>query len=346
MNATAHAIAPVAEDDIGAWLKILSKYRQPRFGRSTFELLVTVLPFAAFSAAAYVSVSLGYPIGLILVLPAAAFLLRLFMIQHDCGHGSFFARRRLDNWTGRVLGVLTLTPYDYWRRAHAAHHASAGNLDERGVGDITTLTIDEYQALPWSRRLGYRLYRHPLVMFGIGPAWLFLFKQRLPFGMMKSGSLPWISTMATNLAVAVLAALMIWAVGLVPFLLVHLPIVLIAGAAGVWLFYVQHQFEETHWSKTEEWQFPEAALHGASHYDLPLALRWLTGNIGIHHVHHLSSRIPYYRLPEVLRDHPELAGIGRITLWQSIQCVKLVLWDEKSKRLLSFRDAAKARKKP
>ena len=345
MNATAHAIAPVAEDDIGAWLKILSKYRQPRFGRSTFELLVTVLPFAAFSAAAYVSVFLGYyPIGLILVLPAAAFLLRLFMIQHDCGHGSFFARRRLDNWTGRVLGVLTLTPYDYWRRAHAAHHASAGNLDERGIGDITTLTIDEYQALPWSRRLAYRLYRHPLVMFGIGPAWLFLFKQRLPFGMMKSGSLPWISTMATNLAVAILAALMIWAIGIVPFLLVHLPIVLIAGAAGVWLFYVQHQFEETHWSKTEEWQFPEAALHGASHYDLPLALRWLTGNIGIHHVHHLSSRIPYYRLPEVLRDHPELAGIGRITLWQSIQCVKLVLWDEKSKRLLSFRDAAKARK--
>ena len=241
-----------------------------------------------------------------------------------------------------MLGVLTLTPYDYWRRAHAAHHASAGNLDERGIGDITTLTIDEYQALPWSRRLAYRLYRHPLVMFGIGPAWLFLFKQRLPFGMMKSGSLPWISTMATNLAVAILAALMIWAIGIVPFLLVHLPIVLIAGAAGVWLFYVQHQFEETHWSKTEEWQFPEAALHGASHYDLPLALRWLTGNIGIHHVHHLSSRIPYYRLPEVLRDHPELAGIGRITLWQSIQCVKLVLWDEKSQRLLSFRDAAKA----
>ncbi len=342
MNARAYAIAPVAEDDVGAWLKILAKYRQPRFGRSTFELLVTALPFAAFWAGAYISVFLGFPLGLILVLPAAAFLLRLFMIQHDCGHGSFFARRRLDNWTGRVLGVLTLTPYDYWRRAHATHHASAGNLDERGVGDITTLTVSEYQALPWSRRLAYRLYRHPLVMFGIGPAWLFLFKQRLPFGMMRSGALPWVSTMATNLAIAILAALMIWAIGLVPFLLVHLPIVLIAGAAGVWLFYVQHQFEETHWSKTEDWQFPESALHGASHYDLPLALRWLTGNIGIHHVHHLSSRIPYYRLPEVLRDHPELAGIGRITLWQSIQCVKLVLWDEKSRKLLSFRDAAKA----
>ncbi|WP_105384961.1 fatty acid desaturase [Neorhizobium alkalisoli] len=341
MNVHAYATANVADDNVGAWLKILSKYRQPRFGRSVFELIVTLLPFAAFWAGAYISVVLGFPIGLILVLPAAAFLLRLFMIQHDCGHGSFFARRRLDNWTGRALGVLTLTPYDYWRRAHAAHHASAGNLDERGVGDITTLTVAEYHALPWPRRLAYRLYRHPLVMFGIGPAWVFLFKQRLPFGMMNSGALPWVSTMATNLAVAILTALMIWAVGLVPFLLIHLPVVLLAGAAGVWLFYVQHQFEETHWSKGDEWQFPKAALHGASHYDLPLVLRWITGNIGVHHVHHLSSRIPYYRLPEVLNDHPELAGIGRIGLWQSIQCVRLVLWDEKSGKLVSFRDAAK-----
>ncbi|KKX26185.1 fatty acid desaturase [Rhizobium sp. LC145] len=338
----AHVIETAPKDAAGAWLKTLSKYRQPRFGRSIFELFVTVLPFVAFWAGAYISVFQGFWPGLILVLPAAAFLLRLFMIQHDCGHGSFFARRRLDNWTGRILGVLTLTPYDYWRRAHAAHHATAGNLDERGVGDITTLTVAEYHALPLLRRLAYRLYRHPLVMFGIGPAWLFLFKQRLPFGMMKSGALPWVSTMATNLALAVLTAVMIWAVGLVPFLLIHLPVVLLAGAAGVWLFYVQHQFEETHWSKTEDWHFPEAALHGASHYDLPLVLRWITGNIGVHHVHHLSSRIPYYRLPEVLRDHPELVGIGRITLWQSLLCVRLVLWDERSGKLVSFREAAKA----
>jgi omega-6 fatty acid desaturase (delta-12 desaturase) len=266
------------------------------------------------------------------------------MIQHDCGHGSFFGRRRLDDWTGRVLGVLTLTPYDYWRRTHAAHHATAGNLDERGLGDITTLTVAEYRSLSWSKRLAYRLYRNPLVMFGIGPAWVFLIKQRLPFGMMRNGPSPWISTMATNLAIAVLTVAAIWAVGLVPFLVVHLPIVLLAGAAGVWLFYVQHQFEETHWSNDDEWEFPHAALHGASHYALPLVLRWITGNIGVHHVHHLASRIPYYRLPEVLRDHPELADIGRITLWESLQCVKLVLWDEKSRKLVSFRDAANAAK--
>lgn len=340
MNTMIQAPARPAEVDAAAWLKTLSRYRQPRVRRSVFELLVTIVPFALFWFLAYLSISRGLWLGLIFVIPAAAFLLRLFMIQHDCGHGSFFARRGLDDWVGRLLGVLTLTPYDYWRRAHAAHHASAGNLDERGVGDITTLTVAEYRSLSRSGRLGYNLYRHPLVMFGIGPAWLFLFKQRLPFGMMRSGALPWVSTMATNAAIVVLAGVMAWLIGIEPFVAIHLPIVLLAGAAGVWLFYVQHQFETTHWTKGDDWHFPEAALHGASHYDLPLVLRWITGNIGIHHVHHLSSRIPYYRLPEVLRHHPELASIGRITLWESLKCVKLVLWDERSRKLLSFRDAA------
>jgi Fatty acid desaturase len=342
MNTHVFPPAPIAEDDPAAWLKRLAQYRQPRIGRSAFELLVTLVPFAAFWAAACWSVVNGFWPGLIAILPTSAFLLRLFMIQHDCGHGSFFGRRSLDDWTGRLLGILTLTPYDYWRRAHAAHHASAGNLDERGIGDITTLTVEEYLSASPARRLGYRLYRHPVVMFGIGPAWLFLLKQRLPFGMMRSGALPWVSTMATNAAVAVLVASIVWTVGILPVLLVHLPVVLLAGAAGIWLFYVQHQFEETHWSPAEDWKFPRAALHGASHYDLPPALHWITGNIGIHHVHHLSSRIPYYRLPEVLRDHPELAGIGRITIRDSLKCVKLVLWDERRHKLVSFRDAAAA----
>ncbi|MCF6371171.1 fatty acid desaturase [Rhizobium halophilum] len=322
-----------------AWLKILSGYRQPALRRSFYELAVTLIPFVLLWAAAWLAIHLGYWIGMILVVPAAGFLLRLFMLQHDCGHGSFFGRRRWDDWTGRAIGVLTLTPYDYWRRAHAEHHASAGNLDERGVGDITTLTVGEYQALTSRGKLRYRLYRHPLVMFGIGPAFLFLFKQRLPFGMMRSGVLPWLSTMATNIAVAVLAALLIWAIGLTPFLLVHLPIVLLAGSAGVWLFYVQHQFEDTHWSKPPEWSFPHAAMHGASHYDLPRPLRWITGNIGMHHVHHLSSKVPFYRLPEVLRDHPELAELGRIGLRESFACVKLILWDESSQRLISLQEA-------
>jgi len=192
--------------------------------------------------------------------------------------------------------------------------------------------------LSWWRRLAYRLYRHPLVMFGLGPIWIFLLKQRLPFGLMRSGAMPWVSTMGTNLAAALMVILLAWIIGIGPFLATHLPIVLLAGAAGIWLFYVQHQFEETHWRNEEDWHFPGAALHGASHYDLPLVLRWLTGNIGIHHVHHLSSRIPYYRLPEVLEQHPELAAIGRVTLKDSLRCVRLVLWDEKRGKLVRFRD--------
>ena len=342
MNVSPHVNLAQADDSAKAWLKILAKYRQPNMARSSFELFITFLPFAVFLAAAYICVAYDIWAGLLLVIPAAGFLLRLFMIQHDCGHGAFFARRSLDDWTGRVLGVLTMTPYDYWRRAHAAHHATAGNLDERGIGDITTLTVEEYHARSWGGRLAYRLYRHPLVMFGIGPAWVFLFKQRLPFGMMKSGSSPWISTMATNAGIVLFAVVMIWLVGPVPFLAIQVPLVLLAGAAGIWLFYVQHQFEETHWSKGDDWEFPEAALHGASYYDLPKPLHWMTANIGIHHIHHLAARIPYYRLPDVLRDYPQLANIGRISIWQSVKCVKLVLWDENAGRLISFREAARA----
>lgn len=331
--------AAASADREKAWLKILSAYRQPYVGRSTFELTVTLVPFILLWAGAWASMHFGFWLGMAPIVPAAGFLLRLFMLQHDCGHGSFFGRRSLDDWTGRMIGVLTLTPYDYWRRAHAEHHASAGNLNERGVGDIRTLTVTEYGALTRRGRLAYRLYRHPLVMFGIGPAWLFLFKQRLPFGMMRSGALPWVSTMATNVAIAALSGLLVWAVGTVPFLMIHLPIVLLAGAAGVWLFYVQHQFEDTHWSRPPDWTFQHAAMHGASHYDLPRPLRWITGNIGMHHVHHLSSRVPFYRLPEVLRDYPELGELGHVTIRQSLGLVKLVLWDETSQRLLSFREA-------
>jgi acyl-lipid omega-6 desaturase (Delta-12 desaturase) len=190
-----------------------------------------------------------------------------------------------------------LDPYDFWRHTHAIHHASAGNLDNRGIGDADTLTVREYGALSRSGQLKYRLYRHPLVMFGIGPAYLFLLRHRLPMGLMRYGWQPWASTMATNLAIALIVAGMVWLIGLKAFLLVHLPITLLAAAAGVWLFYVQHQFEHTAWQRNGAWNLHEAALHGSSHYDLPALLRWFTANIGVHHVHHLCSRIPYYRKP-------------------------------------------------
>ncbi len=322
------------------WPALLSAYRRPNRWRSAFELIVTLIPFAALWSASWWAVASGQWLGLVLVVPAAAFLVRLFMIQHDCGHGAFFAHRRMDDWTGRLLGVLTLTPYDCWRRTHAVHHASSGNLDARGVGDIMTLTVTEYQALSRWGRLRYRLYRNPFVMFGLGPIWVFVILQRLPVGMMRAGAGPWISAMTTNLAIVLVSALAIWAGGVVPFLAVQLPIVLIAGVAGIWLFYVQHQFKETDWAEGADWKFPHAALYGSSYYDLPPALSWLSANIGIHHVHHLASRVPYYRLPQVLRDYPELRRIGRIGMRDSLRSVKLALWDESRRKLVSFREAS------
>ncbi len=318
------------------WLQILARYREPDTTRSILEIVITAGPLIALWLLAWAALSVSYLLTLVLIIPAAGMLLRLFLIQHDCGHGAFFGVRAANDWVGRVISVLTLTPYDVWRRSHATHHATSGNLDKRGIGDIETLTVREYRALPPWRRIRYRLYRHPVVMFGVGPAYVFFLRNRLPAELTRSGWRDWLSAMGTNAAIAVTAAGMMYFVGVVPFLLVHLPIVLLASSIGVWLFYVQHQFEETIWEADPSWSFHDAALYGSSHYDLPLVLRWFTANIGVHHVHHLYSRIPYYRLGRVLRDHPELANVHRLTLLESFAHVKLTLWDEKLKRLVSF----------
>ena len=326
------------------WMTVLAKYREPSQLRSLFELVITFVPFALLWAAALWSMSVGYWLSLILCVPASVFLVRLFLIQHDCGHGSFFKGRRINDWIGRVLGVLTLTPYDVWRRSHMIHHGTHGNLDKRGIGDVMTLTVAEYQAKSWPGRIAYRLYRHPLVLFGLGPIYVFLFHHRLPIGFMKDGWRYWVSAMGTNVAILIGAAIMISFVGFLPFLGVFLPVTIMAAAIGVWLFYVQHQFEETVWDTDDNWQLHDAALYGSSHYDLPLVLRWLTANIGIHHVHHLYSRIPYYRLAKVLRDHPPLAEVRRLTFWKSLSCVKLQLWDEQRRKLVSYAEARKYKK--
>jgi omega-6 fatty acid desaturase (delta-12 desaturase) len=330
----ANAQAPEAQ----SWTRILARYREPGRGRSIFELAITAIPLTVLWVLMWATLDVGYWLSLSLALPAAGFMVRLFLIQHDCGHGAFFRHRVTNDWAGRVIGVLTLTPYDLWRRTHAIHHATSGNLDRRGFGDVDTLTVREYLGLSRWGRLRYRLYRHPAIMFGVGPAYLFFLRHRLPIGLMRGGWRPWLSTMATNAAIAVVVATLMWVVGIGPFLLVHLPIMLLAAAAGVWLFYVQHQFEDTLWATERNWNLHEAALHGSSYYDLPGILRWFTANIGVHHVHHLCSRIPYYRLSRVLRDHPELGKVGRLTLVQSFRCVRLVLWDETQRRLVSFRD--------
>lgn len=327
------------ELDARGWSKALEKYKTANDLRACYEILITVVPFAILWAVMYQTMSISYWLTALIAFPAAGFLVRIFIIQHDCGHGSFFSNPTANRWLGRVLGILTVTPYDYWQRSHAIHHATSGNLDHRGMGDILTITVDEYKQKSLYGRIMYRVYRNPITLFVLGPAYVFLFEQRLPLGMMKIGWKPWISTMATNLGILAYALLMIWFVGWKAFLLIQVPVTVLAASFGVWLFFVQHQFEETNWDETKNWDRREAALHGSSHYDLPVILRWLSGNIGIHHVHHLCSHIPFYRLTEVLRDYPELKDVSRITLWESFKCAKLTLWDEKRYRLLSFKDA-------
>ncbi|MFW8636111.1 fatty acid desaturase [Cribrihabitans pelagius] len=321
------------------WTRTLVKYRQPIPSRSIFELAVTLVPFVAIWAVAWWLLSISIALALPLALANAAFLLRLFIIQHDCGHSSLFRDRRLCDWIGRVIGVITLTPYDVWRKTHAIHHATTGNLDRRGVGDIPLLTVREYRQKGWPGRALYRLLRHPVFLFGVVPFYTFFLHNRLPVQLMRSGWRYWLSAMATNAAIGLTLTVIVLLGGWEVLLFVFLPTMLLAAIAGMWFFYVQHQFEETSWRHEEDWSIQDASLHGSSHYALPGILRWITGNIGVHHVHHLASRIPFYRLGDVVKDHDVLAQTRRITLWESFRCTRLHLWDEKSRRLLSFAEA-------
>lgn len=324
------------------WNLRLTPYIQPDDKRAIFEIAITIIPFVALWVVMWALLQTSFLLVLLAAIPAAGLMVRLFIIQHDCGHGSMLRARRANDWLGRLLGILTLTPYDYWRHTHALHHASSGNLDRRGIGDVDTLTVAEYQALNAWGKLKYRLYRHPLVIFGLGPAYLFILQHRLPIGVMDKGYVPWLSTLATNAGIIIIYAGLIYLVGWTSFLMIQGPLVLMGASIGVWLFYVQHQFDHAHWDRSEEWKRETAALYGSSFYDLPRPLMWITGNIGIHHVHHLASRIPFFRLPQILKDYPELKEIGRLTLVESLQCVRLTLWDEKSRQLVSFRDAGKS----
>jgi len=318
------------------WSKVAAGYAAPDMRRSVFQLLTTVIPLAALWAGMGFSVENAYWVTLLLSVPTAMFVVRLFMIQHDCSHRSFFRSRRANDLLGHVIGVLTLTPHGYWRTAHNIHHATSGNLDRRGIGDVDVLTVREYLALPPLRRVAYRIYRNPIAFLGIGPVYLFVVKFRLPLDLLRSQPRLLVSVMITNVAIGgLLAVLALW-LGMSDMLLIEAPIVFLSSMAGVWLFYVQHQFERTYWRAGEKWNFGEAAVCGSSFYDLPQPLRWFTADIGIHHIHHLSSRIPNYRLRECLGDIAELREIGRITMRDSVRCLRLALWDERGKRLVPF----------
>jgi omega-6 fatty acid desaturase (delta-12 desaturase) len=333
---------PAAPDVATGLLRTLVRYRVPDRGRSVRQMVATAVPYVALWVLMLLLVGHAYWLTVLLAIPAAAFLIRLFIIQHDCGHGAFLRSPRASSAIGFVLGVVTLTPYHYWRKVHAIHHATSGNLERRGFGDIDTLTVREYVERSWWQRLQYRLYRNPLVLFGVGPAWQFIIKHRLPTLVPRSWKRERRSILWTDLALAALVTVAIVGVGARRFLMVQLPITLFASSVGVWLFYIQHQFRETYWAHEAEWDYVTAGLRGSSYYALPRPLEWVTGHIGLHHVHHLNSRIPNYRLRECLEENPELWRATRLTLRHGLQCIFLKLWDEERNRLVGYGSARRA----
>lgn len=321
-----------------AWSLRLKPYQQSCNRRALGELIVTLgslsLVWLLMLRAHDLDV---YWVSLLLAPLGGLLLMRVFVLQHDCGHGSFFTSKAWNDRVGSLLGVLTLTPYDYWRRTHSIHHSASGNLDRRDFGDIDTFTVAEYQALSAWGRLGYRIYRHPAFLFLLAPVLQFFVKHRYPSDAPDTWRKEWRSVRWTNLGLIALVGGMAWALGPARFLAVTLPLPMIGAPLGIWLFYVQHQFEGAYWRRDQDWDYYQAALMGSSFYDLPGILHWFTANIGLHHIHHLDSRIPSYRLQACLAGVPELDEVPRLSMWQSLRCMGLKLWDEDAGRLVGFR---------
>jgi len=319
------------------WYKSVAKYQQPDLRKAVWQLVDTLVPYAALWALMVRTVQLGvsYWITLALAVVAAGFMARIFIIFHDCGHGSFFASRRANTILGYVCGILTLTPYEDWRHAHGVHHATVGDLDRRGTGDVYVMTVDEYLAAPWLKRIAYRLFRNPLIMFGLGPGAVFLLTHRFPHK--GAGKRQRYSVYVTNLAIAAIIGVASLTIGLRTFVAVQLPIFLVGFAAGVWLFYVQHQFEGVYWARHEAWDPMRAALEGASYYKLPKVLQWFTGNIGLHHIHHVRPRIPNYNLQRCYDEVPAMQAVEPLTMRKSLKSLGLHLWDEEQQKLVGFR---------
>ena len=323
-----------------SWRTVLAPHMTPRLRPALLDVATSVVAYLALMAAMFFAVpDLVSPRARARD-PAAGFMVRTFIVFHDCAHGSFLRSKRANETLGAVLGVLLYTPFAWWRHEHAVHHATTGDLDKRGVGDIQTLTVDEYHAKSWRGRFAYRLFRNPFVMFVFGPLWVLLIGQRL----ITRGMRPRLrnSVLGTDLALALVIGGLCWVVGWKAFLLVQGPPLLLAGAAGIWLFYVQHQFEDAYWQKSDTWNFDDAALQGSSHLELPRILRFFTGNIGLHHVHHLSARIPNYNL-QAAHEAGNLESVTTLSLRDGIRAVRLKLWDQDQGRLVTFREAGRDR---
>ena len=317
------------------WKSLVAKFQIPSRWRAIVQLVDTLLPYALLWVLMYFTMSVSWWLTIPLAMVAGGLLVRIFIIFHDCGHGSFFKSRRANDITGFICGVLNFTPYVHWRWEHSLHHASSGDLDRRGVGDIWTMTVDEYLASSRGKRLAYRLVRNPFFLLVIGPLYLFLVQMRIPSPRATARERKSVHVM--NLAVLLMVSSMVWIFGWKQYLLIQLIVTMTAGAAGVWLFYVQHQFEDVYWERREEWDFATAALHGSSFYKLPKVLQWFSGNIGFHHIHHLSSRIPNYNLERCHKSHPLFSSVKPLTVTSSLKSLTFRLWDEPKRRLVSFR---------
>jgi omega-6 fatty acid desaturase (delta-12 desaturase) len=322
------------QNDRQSWRKVVAKYEKPNLSRSLRQLANTLIPYFALLCVMYLALDVSYWITLALAVPAAGFLIRSFIIFHDCGHNSFFNSRRANRILGFFVGLLIYTPSYYWTHQHAIHHATAGDLDHRGVGDVWTLTVQEYLALPRWKKVWYRIYRNPLVLFGMIPLYLFIVHYRY-WRPGDNAHARW-STVRTNLAVVGIFVTAALTIGIKAYLMIQMPILFFATSVGVWLFYVQHQFENTYWERHGEWSYVRHALEGSSFYKLPRILQWFTGNIGFHHVHHLSPRIPNYNLQKCHESHPMFQKVKYITLWSSLKALGYRLWDEDRKKLVGF----------
>nr|WP_238413647.1 MULTISPECIES: fatty acid desaturase [Alicyclobacillus] len=317
------------------WLKDLESYQNPSISKSLWQLLNTIVPLLLLWTGAYLSFSISIWLSILLTIPAAGFLVRAFIIFHDCGHHAFFRSRKANDIVGVFIGLITFFPYHYWKYEHSVHHAGNGNLSRRGMGDITTLTVNEYRELSHGKRLLYRLYRNPLIMFGLGPLFLILIQYR--FNRKGAGRKERFNTYLTNGVLLGVLAFGCWALGWERFLLVEGLTLYLAGLAGIWLFYVQHQFENSYFEQAENWDYVTAALQGSSFYKLPKVLQWITGNIGFHHIHHLGPRVPNYNLQRVYDQFTYLQEVTTVGLRSSLKCLRFRLWDEEKKKFVGFK---------
>ena len=337
-QATSASTAPRATNP---WRDALAPYARPHLGRSVLDLLTSVVPYLALTVLMYLTVDRSYGLTLAIAVPAAGFLLRTYIVFHDCTHGSFLPSKRANAIVGSFTGLLVFTPFASWRHSHAVHHATAGDLERRGTGDVPTMTVAEYRAASRRGRIGYRLFRSPPVMFGLGWLWAMVIGPRI----VRRDQRPRIkrSIIATNAALAVVVAGMCLLVGWQSFLLVQAPTAMLAGSAGVWLFYVQHQFEDVYWENSEAWSYADAALRGSSYLRLPKVLQFFTGNIGLHHVHHLSARVPNYNLQAAHDALPVFQDVPTLTLMDGVRSVRLKLWDEDAGRLIGWAEERRTR---